>query len=116
MHGAERFLLFDGFRIDRHGRSVYAPDGVPVALTGRAFDVLVYLADHADRVVRKDELLSQIWPGRVVEENNLAQAVAAVRRALRPAGAERDFIVTVAGRGYRFTANVAPVADPGTNP
>ncbi len=76
--------------------------GVPVALGARAFDVLVALIDRRDRVVRKDELLSLVWPGTVVEESNLPVQVSALRRLL---GAEA--ISTVQGRGYRFT--VTPV-------
>ena len=51
-------------------------------LSGRAFDVLEYLVRHHERVVGKEELLSAVWPRVVVEENNLTQAVSAIRRAL----------------------------------
>jgi non-specific serine/threonine protein kinase len=73
-------------------------DGRPVPLGSRAFDLLVTLIERRDRVVPGDELVELIWPGLVVEENNLRQQVAALRRVL---GAEA--IATVAGRGYRFT-------------
>jgi TolB-like protein/tetratricopeptide (TPR) repeat protein len=72
--------------------------GVPVALGGRAFDLLLVLIEHRDRVVGKDELLATVWPGVVVEENNLTVQVSSLRKAL---GAHA--IATVAGRGYRFT-------------
>ncbi|WP_309625060.1 winged helix-turn-helix domain-containing protein, partial [Methylibium sp.] len=42
-----------------------------MALGARAFDVLMYLIEQRDRVVSKEELLQRVWPGRVVEENNL---------------------------------------------
>jgi TolB-like protein/tetratricopeptide (TPR) repeat protein len=71
--------------------------GVPVALGGRAFDLLLALIEHRDRVVGKDELLATVWPGVVVEENNLTVQVSSLRTAL---GAHA--IATVAGRGYRF--------------
>ena len=70
-------------------------DGVPVHLGGRAFDLLVALADPAGRVTHKDELLQAVWPGRVVEENRLQVLISALRKLL---GA--DAIRTVSGRGY----------------
>ena len=55
-------------------------------------------------MVAKDELLAMVWPGRVVEENNLTQAISALRRALGTEAGEHRYIVTVPGRGYRFVA------------
>ncbi|HET6828336.1 MAG TPA: winged helix-turn-helix domain-containing protein, partial [Ramlibacter sp.] len=71
--------------------------GKAVAVGARAFDVLVALLEHRDRVVSAQELFDLAWPGLVVEENNLRQQVAALRKLLGP-----EAIVTVAGRGYRF--------------
>ncbi len=70
-------------------------DGVPVHLGGRAFDLLVALADRAGRVTHKDELLQAVWPGKMVEENRLQVLISALRKLL---GA--DAIRTVSGRGY----------------
>src|SRR5215472_14146721 len=72
-------------------------DGHPVTLGARAFDVLAQLIERRDRVVGSAELFALVWPGLVVEDNNLRQQVAALRKLL---GAEA--IVTVPGRGYRF--------------
>jgi TolB-like protein/Tfp pilus assembly protein PilF len=77
-------------------------DGCPVALGARAFDVLSLLIEHRDRVVTKDELLQVVWPGLVVEENNLQVQISNLRKCLG-AGA----ITTIPGRGYRFTLTVA---------
>ena len=71
--------------------------GVPAAIGARAFDLLLALLERRDRVVAKSELLDLVWPGLVVEENNLQVQVSALRKLL---GA--DAIATVAGRGYRF--------------
>ena len=73
----------------------------------RAFDVLCTLVDHAGQLVTKKQLFDQVWPGLVVEENNLQVHVSSLRRIL---GA--DSIATVPGRGYRFTLrmNEAPPA------
>lgn len=72
--------------------------GEPIALGSRAFDLLLALIDRRDRVVGKDELLALVWPGKVVEENNLTVQVSTLRKLL---GTEA--ISTAPGRGYRFT-------------
>ncbi len=73
-------------------------DGRPVALGSRAFDLLAALVARRDRVVPKDELIDVVWPGLVVEENNLQVQISALRKIL---GAQA--IATVPGRGYQFT-------------
>ncbi|MBK9117307.1 MAG: winged helix-turn-helix domain-containing protein [Betaproteobacteria bacterium] len=72
----------------------------------RAFDLLLALLERRDRVVTKDELLEVVWPGLVVEENNLQVQVSALRKVLGP-----DAIATVPGRGYRFAHAVVLDAD-----
>lgn len=72
--------------------------GSAAKLGGRAFDLLEALADRRDRVVAKQELMDLVWPGLVVEENNLQVHVAALRKLIGS-----DAIATVSGRGYRFT-------------
>lgn len=99
---------FEGFRLDARTRQVFAPDGSVLPLSGKPVEVLLHLAAHADRVVGKDELLSVVWAGRVVEENSLAQAVSAVRRALGTGAGDHRFVLTVPGQGYRFVAALDP--------
>jgi DNA-binding winged helix-turn-helix (wHTH) protein/TolB-like protein len=77
-------------------------DGVPVALSSRAFDILLLLVENRDRVVTKDEIFARVWPGTIVEENNLAVQISALRRALGEAPGDPKLIATVPGRGYRF--------------
>lgn len=84
-------------------------DGTPAPLGARAFDLLLALIDRRERIVPARELFDLIWPGLVVEENNLRQQVAALRRLLGP-----QAIATVAGRGYRFT--LVPEGAPGEAP
>src|SRR5690349_22363118 len=80
-------------------------DGRPAAIGARAFDVLIVLLEHRDRVVTKEELIGKVWEGRIVEENNLQVQIAALRKFLG-VGA----IATIPGRGYRFVARLE--ADP----
>lgn len=72
-------------------------DSEPVKLGARAFDVLLALIESRDRVVGKNELFDLVWPGLVVEENNLQVQIASLRKLLGP-----QAIATVPGRGYRF--------------
>lgn len=101
-----RHYRFDGFSVDTQTREVRGGDGVPLALTAKAFDTLCLLIEHRDRVVGKDELLAGVWSGRVVEENNLTQAISALRRAFGVGAGDHHYIVTVSGHGYRFVAEV----------
>ena len=95
---------FGRFRLDPPGRRLTDEAGSLLPLSGRPFDVLEYLVRHRDRIVSKDELLSAVWPRLIVEENNLTQAVSAIRRALGDSRETSEYVATVAGRGYRFVA------------
>ena len=90
-------LLAGGFEVRPAERRVLA-NGQPVTLGARAFDLLLALIEQRERVVGKDELLARVWPGVVVEENNLTVQISSLRKVLGNAA-----ITTVAGRGYRFT-------------
>ena len=92
-------LDFEHFAIKPAERQLLI-DGRPATLGSRAFDLLMALIEHRDRVVAKNELLDLVWPGLVVEEGNLAVQVSNLRKLL---GARS--IATIPGRGYRFTAS-----------
>lgn len=95
-------LSFSRFVVLPSRRELRA-DGAPIDLGARAFDVLLALIEARGAVVGKDELIERVWPGRVIEENNLQVQIAAVRKVL---GGDRDLIRTVAGRGYQFAGDV----------
>jgi DNA-binding winged helix-turn-helix (wHTH) protein/tetratricopeptide (TPR) repeat protein len=76
----------------------------PVPINRKTFDLLLYLIDHRDRLVTKDELLENLWPDQFVEESNLTQHVFLLRKALSAQGGDQKIIQTVSRRGYRFTA------------
>lgn len=76
-------------------------------------EVLVYLAGRAGQVVSRDELLSAIWPGVVVGDDALTQAIIKLRKALGDDARRPEYIETLAKRGYRLIAPVCaetPVA------
>ena len=87
------------------GERLLLRDGKPVALTGKAFDLLVALVRQAGHLLTKDELLQAVWPGVVVEEVNLSVNVSALRKVLG-AAPEGEWIETVPRQGYRFHAAV----------
>src|ERR1700694_2117507 len=99
-------LEFGRFRVLLRQRQLVA-DGVPIELGTRAFDLLLVLLEADGSLVTKDQLLSRVWPGIVVAEENLKVQIFALRKAL---GKDRDFIRTEFGRGYRFTAAVRSAA------
>ncbi|HKT42704.1 MAG TPA: winged helix-turn-helix domain-containing protein [Rhodanobacteraceae bacterium] len=92
-------------------RELFGPDRAPITLTSKAMDVLLYLIEQRSRVVDKNELLAAVWAGRVVEENNLTQAISSLRKAFGVGAGEHRYIVTVPGRGYRFVADLAVASD-----
>jgi TolB-like protein/DNA-binding winged helix-turn-helix (wHTH) protein len=97
---------FGGFRLDRRTRRLIDKSGAPLHVTAKAFDTLVYFLEHPGQVIERSTLLEALWPNTVVEENNLSQAVASLRRLLGD-----GFIVTVTGRGYQFVGDVRVVTD-----
>jgi len=98
---ASASVEFGRFRILPHRREVLA-DNRPIELGGRAYDVLMVLVEANGAVIGKDELMSRVWPGRIVEEGNLRAQISALRIAL----GDTDLIRTVPGRGYQFTAEI----------
>lgn len=97
---------FGDFRLDTRSRELRGTNGAVIPLTAKAFDTLNALVENRDRIMSKDDLLATVWPGRIVEENNLSQAISALRRALGTDASEHRYIVTIPGRGYRFVAGV----------
>jgi len=99
-------LRFGALEIHAVQRQVWLA-GRGVSLGARAFDVLLALALRHERLVSKNELLDLVWPGQVVEDNNLTVQISALRKALGV-----DAIATVPGRGYRLALErpEAPVA------
>ena len=91
-------LQFGEFELRPTERQLLA-HGQPLKLGARAFDILMALVERRERLVAKGELMDVVWPGMVVEENNLSVQISALRKLLGP-----TWIATIPGRGYRFTA------------
>ncbi|WP_454723242.1 MULTISPECIES: ATP-binding protein [Cupriavidus] len=91
------------------GRRELLRNGKKVEVGERAFDLLLFLVESRGGVASKDEIISHVWPSRVVEENTVEGQISALRRAL---GGDRTAIRTVTGRGYQFTAELAASGAP----
>lgn len=92
---------FDHFRVDVSGRELRR-ENVMIEIEPQVFDILVYLIEHRDRVVSKEELFDAIWSGRIVSESALTSRINAARSAVGDTGARQEFIRTSARKGYRF--------------
>src|SRR3954453_19582152 len=73
-----------------------------VSMEPQVFDLLVYLVQHRERVVSKDDLISAIWDGRIVSEATLTSRINAVRKAIGDSGRDQKFIRTFSRKGFRF--------------
>jgi len=98
-------ISFAEFEIDPKTRRMRR-GGQYLAVNAKAFDVLVYLIEHAERVVAKEEILNAVWEGQFVEEANLAVQVSSLRRTLGDRAADPRFIATIPGKGYRFIGDI----------
>src|SRR5262245_12845451 len=96
---------FGPFELDAHDR-LLTTHGDVVPLTPKALDTLLILVELGGHVVTKDELIERVWPDSFVEQNNLAQNISALRKALGEGTDGVRYIDTVPKRGYRFIAPV----------
>lgn len=98
-------FAFGEYRLDP-ARRLLSLRGQPIEITGKPFDALVLLVQRAGNVVSRRDLTDALWPSTIVEDNNLSQAVLALRRALDDVHDVPRFIATVPRRGYQFIAKV----------
>ncbi len=99
---------FGEFTLDTREKSLVCA-GKPLAVTPKAFELLVALIENHGHLVEKDELMRQVWADCFVEEGNLAYTIRLLRKILDDAAQNPRFIETVPRRGYRFVAEVRSV-------
>ena len=100
-------VAFGPFRLDL-GRRQLSRDEVPVQLGGRALELLLVLATANGQVVSKDQLMAEVWPGAVVDENNIQVHISALRKTLDDGGGVQRYVRTVQGQGYRLVGINGP--------
>lgn len=98
---------FGGFLLEPSQQRVLRADGTELGLPPRLFRALLLLVENAGALLDKETLMRALWPGLVVEENNLNQAIHALRRSLGDSRRDSRFIRTVPRRGFRFVAAVS---------
>lgn len=98
-------LKVDAVQIDTDTREVRC-NNQRIDLEPKVYELLVHLIRHRDRVVSKEELLEQVWPGRVVSDDALYRAVRLARDVFSDTGLTEPAIKTVHRVGYRFNAPV----------
>jgi DNA-binding winged helix-turn-helix (wHTH) protein/TolB-like protein/Tfp pilus assembly protein PilF len=107
---AKHEYQFGAFRLDAADRLLYR-QGELVALAPKALDTLLLLVANSGQVLKKDEMMKQLWPDTFVEEGTLAQYISLLRKAL---GDSAGWIENHPRRGYRFTATVEEIGAPKT--
>jgi TolB-like protein len=98
-------FLFGDYALDIDRRELKR-GSEQIQLGPQAFDLLVYLVRNRERVVSKDDLIEQVWRGRIVSESTLTSSINAVRKAVGDSGEEQRLIRTVARKGLRFIGEV----------
>src|SRR5580658_6371056 len=96
---------FAEFELDPRRRALFRDDS-PVVLTPKAFDVLLFLLQNPNRLVRKEELLQAVWGDTFVEDGSLTQYISHLRKALGDNSEDPRLIVTIARKGYQFAGDV----------
>lgn len=100
---------FNGFRLEGAQRRLLY-NGQPVPLKPKILDLLLFLVQMRDQLVVKDDLMREIWPDTIVEENNITVSMSSLRKTLGEDRLKPRFIETVPRRGYRFIAKVTEIS------
>jgi len=97
---------FDKFVLDTDRRELRGGNGVVIHVEPQVFDLLLHLAQNANRVVTKDELIERVWNGRAVSDAALNSRINAARRAIGDSGEKQAIIRTIQRRGFLLAADV----------
>jgi TolB-like protein/DNA-binding winged helix-turn-helix (wHTH) protein len=106
---SRRYLLGE-FELDS-GQRRLSREGVPVHLSNKPFQILIYLIEHHERLVTRAELLDRFWEGKDVYDDSLRKAVGVIRKALDDRRDPPRFIETRYGEGFRY---IGPLSEAGT--
>jgi len=102
---------FHGYRVDGVHRTIATPQGRLIRLEPKAFDLLLYFAQHPEETLSREQLIADVWGGKFVTDDAVMVAVYALRQAFDDDSRAPRFIETIRGRGYRWIAkeSVAPL-------
>ena len=99
---------FDDFRLDVKKQELLKND-IPVALTHKAFQILLILVQNFGQTVGKENIYNELWADSFVEDANLTQHIYVLRKTLGPKPDGEPYIETVPRLGYRFSADVKSI-------
>jgi len=99
---------FSGFRLEEAQQRLLF-NGQPVSLKPKILDLLRYLIQSRGQLIAKDDLMREVWPDTIVEENNITVSMSILRKTLGENRHKPQFIETVPRRGYRFVAEVIEI-------
>jgi DNA-binding winged helix-turn-helix (wHTH) protein/tetratricopeptide (TPR) repeat protein len=102
---SSKIYEFSGFRLEEAQQRLLF-NGEPVALKPKILDLLRYLIQSRGQLIAKDDLMREVWPDTIVEENNITVSMSILRKTLGEDRQKPRFIQTVPRRGYRFVAEV----------
>src|SRR5215470_17018381 len=101
---------FHSFRLDVVNHCLWNGED-RVSLSPKAFDVLRYLVERADRLVTQEEILGALWPDTYVNPEIIKKYILGIRKALGDRHEKPQFIETFPRRGYQFVASVSELSD-----
>ena len=98
-------MLLKDMVIDKVNRTVTLQN-LPVELTGKEFDLLVFLASNKGRVFTKKQIYTQVWAEEYAfDDSNIMSFISKLRKKIEPEPDRPRYIVTVRGVGYKYTEN-----------
>ena len=106
---------FGPFHLDAD-QHLLTGNGQAIALPPKCFDLLCLLVNSPGRLLEKDGLIRTLWPETFVEEANLSNLIALLRKALGDSPSSAQYIRTVPKLGYRFVAPVSNLCTPSVEP
>jgi DNA-binding winged helix-turn-helix (wHTH) protein/tetratricopeptide (TPR) repeat protein len=107
--GESKTYEFNGFRLEEAQRRLLRR-GQPVPIKPKILDLLLFLVQRRGQLIVKDDLMRELWPDAIVEENNITVSISMLRKTLGESRVNPQFIETVPRRGYRFVADVKEIA------
>ncbi len=99
-------IRFDEYALDLANFAL-SHRGEPRPIEPQVFNLLLYLIKHRDRVIGRDELMDEIWSGKIVSDSTLSSCIKQARQALDDDARKQQYIATLNRRGYRFVGEVS---------
>lgn len=95
----------ENFTLDTDDYSL-SRNGINHAIEPQVFNLLIYLIENRNHVVTRDELLENVWEGRIVSDSAINAGLKEARKAVGDTGKQQRVIKTIHRRGYQFIADV----------